>query len=66
LDDLVAFLRRYGRLIGAGDVLRSVQFHEIIYERLFSAKGLDPKALGLEILWLRCFALIFQGFFYIF
>jgi hypothetical protein len=48
LDDLVPFLRRYGRLIGAGDVLRSVQFHEIIYERLFSAKGLDPKALGLD------------------
>jgi hypothetical protein len=41
-------LRRYGRLIGAGDVLRSVQFHEMLYERLFSAKGLDPKALGLE------------------
>jgi hypothetical protein len=48
LDDLVPFLRRYGRLIGAGDVLRSVQFHEMLYERLFSAKGLDPKALGLE------------------
>jgi hypothetical protein len=29
-------------------VLRSVQFHEMLYERLFSAKGLDPKALGLE------------------
>jgi hypothetical protein len=48
LDDLVPFLRRYGRLIGAGDVLRSVQFHEMLYERLFSAKGLDPKALGLD------------------
>jgi hypothetical protein len=29
-------------------VLRSVQFHEMLYERLFSAKGLDPKALGLD------------------
>jgi hypothetical protein len=28
--------------------LRSVQFHEMLYERLFSAKGLDPKVLGLE------------------